>query len=544
MDISIQGEPDLIEFQLSPGEIAYVLGANGTGKSALMHRLNIQHPGSRWISAHRRTWLDSGGSDITSLTKEQNDKQRHDLDRRPDSRWKDHNPALRPNIAIFDLIQRRVEQNQEIVDAVRAKKTTKASQLAEKNEDPLVTLSELLRSANLPFSFSVDRNAAIVAHKPGSDQYSVAEMSDGERNALLLVAETLTVPPGTLILVDEPERHLHRSIIAPLLNGLFAKRSDCEFVISTHEVMLPFDNPGSKVLLVRGCTYKKGSVASWDIDLLDSQFGIDEDLKRDILGARRNILFTEGEEQSLDKALYARLFPDVTVIAKGSRRNVENAVMGIMNSQELHWLKAYGIVDNDGRLDNKTERMKHDNIYAIDVYAVESLYYDSRIQEELTKRRSNLTGDDPQIRLDKAKAEALKAIASDRMLFCERTAKRRLRESILARLPGPESTFPHEQVCISLDAPQILKDAQKEFNEAIDNEDLDTIIRRYPIKDSPIPERIAKHLGFDSPKEYERAVIKLLDDSNDILRYVKNLVGELPDVIATHQSDPSKDNPA
>ena len=171
-------------------------------------------------------------------------------------------------ISQYLLIQRRVEQNQEIVDAVRARKSPKAIQLAENNEDPLMTLGELLRSANLPFSFSVDKNAAIIAHKPGSDQYSVAEMSDGERNALLLAAEILTVPPGTLILIDEPERHLHRSIIAPLLNSLFAKRLDCEFVISTHEVMLPYDNPGSKILLVRGCTYQNGSAASWDIDLL------------------------------------------------------------------------------------------------------------------------------------------------------------------------------------------------------------------------------------------------------------------------------------
>ena len=78
-----------------------------------------------------------------------------------------------------------------------------------------------------------------MASKSGSDSYSVAEMSDGERNALLLAAEVLTVPSGTLILIDEPELHLHRSIISSLLTGLFSNRSDCMFVISTHEVMLP-----------------------------------------------------------------------------------------------------------------------------------------------------------------------------------------------------------------------------------------------------------------------------------------------------------------
>ncbi len=130
-------------------------------------------------------------------------------------------------MAIFDLIQKLNKQNQQIVDAVRADKNAEAKKLATSNRDPLVALSDLLRYANLPFTFSLDRNAAIVASKSGSDSYSVAEMSDGERNALLLAAEVLTVPSGTLILIDEPELHLHRSIISSLLTGLFSNRSDC-----------------------------------------------------------------------------------------------------------------------------------------------------------------------------------------------------------------------------------------------------------------------------------------------------------------------------
>ena len=43
--------------------------------------------------------------------------------------------------------------------------------------------------------------------------YGAAELSDGERNALLISAEILTAKDGTLLIIDEPERHLHRSII-------------------------------------------------------------------------------------------------------------------------------------------------------------------------------------------------------------------------------------------------------------------------------------------------------------------------------------------
>jgi hypothetical protein len=51
----------------------------------------------------------------------------------------------------------------------------------------------------------------ILAKKECGEPYSIAELSDGERNALLIAATVLTVKPGTLLLIDELERHLHRS---------------------------------------------------------------------------------------------------------------------------------------------------------------------------------------------------------------------------------------------------------------------------------------------------------------------------------------------
>ena len=59
---------------------------------------------------------------------------------------------------------------------------------------------------------------------------------------------------------------------------------------------------------------------------------IDEDLKRDILGARRKMLFVEGVEGSLDMPLYSIVFPNVSVIPKGSTREVESVVSAIRNT--------------------------------------------------------------------------------------------------------------------------------------------------------------------------------------------------------------------
>jgi len=49
---------------------------------------------------------------------------------------------------------------------------------------------------------------------------------------------------------------------------------------------------------------------------------IGDDLKKDILGARRKLLFVEGANTSPDKPLYSLVFPDVSIVAKSGYREV------------------------------------------------------------------------------------------------------------------------------------------------------------------------------------------------------------------------------
>ena len=409
-----------------------------------------------------------------------------------------------------------------------------AKELTRQSEDPLVILGELLRLANLPIEISVSDNDEVLASKRGSKPYSIAELSDGERSAVLLAAEVLTVPPGTLILIDEPERHLHRSIISALLTGLFSKRPDCQFVISTHEVMLPIDAPESKTLLVRDCIYEAKNVVAWDVDLVHSDAGFDEELMKDILGARRDVIFVEGESGSLDTSLYTLILPNISVIPKGSRKNVEDSVKSIHAAEQLHWIKAYGIVDNDGQEREDSVKLMELGIYSIDAYSVESIYYDSRIQAEVAKRRTDLTGDDVSSRLEPARAAAIKAIEEKLDMLAEGKAERKLRKEVYRHLPNRKVTQFDQPIHFSLDAPTILEQERNSLREAIKNGSLDTIIRNYPIRVTTALGRIATCLGFDNPKEYEKAVLQLLKDDEEILEYVRGMLGGLSDRILSN----------
>jgi hypothetical protein len=293
----------------------------------------------------------------------------------------------------------------------------------------------MLRLANLDIAVSVEANDEIMATRNGSKPYSIAKLSAGERNAILIAANVLTVPPGTLLLIDEPERHLHRSIISPLLSLLLKERPDCAFVVSTHETLLPVDNPKSKVLLSRSCVYEGDRVTSYDLDLLESTNAIDDDLKRTILGERRKIVFVEGVEHSLDKPLYSLLFPNASIVAKANCREVENAVVGIKGAAELHWVKAFGLVDNDSSEPERILDLESKGVIPLNVNSVESIYYHPDVQKLAGEKLATVVGGSLDEKLKKATEDALKAINENARHLSNRVAEKAARVQVFSLLP-------------------------------------------------------------------------------------------------------------
>jgi ABC-type cobalamin/Fe3+-siderophores transport system ATPase subunit len=353
-----------ISLDLDEGGVLFVLGANGTGKSSLMQRFYTQtRPLSRRISAHRQTWFTSNTVDLTPSSKRSTEENIANTDTNSYSRYRDDYAAQRASMTIFELIDAQNVRARGIAAAVDSADLDDAVKRS-LAEAPLKAINSLLHQSNIPIEIDVVENEQIVARKNGGPPYSIAELSDGERNALLIAGDVLTAKPGALLIIDEPERHLHRSIISPLLTLLFAKRKDCSFIIATHDIDLPLDNEHAQVLLVRSASYVGSYVRAWQADLLDAGDQIDEDIKRDVIGARRRILFVEGREDSLDKPLYSLIFPMVSVVAKDSCKAVEQAVVGLAEAESLSWVKAWGIVDGDSQSAERVEQLAQRSVLA------------------------------------------------------------------------------------------------------------------------------------------------------------------------------------
>ena len=240
---------------------------------------------TRKISAHRQTWMNTDALDMTPATKLQTEQNIEKTDRHYKSRNRDDYAAQRASMTIYELIDAENVRARGITALVDADQMEAASETAKK-ESPIAAINELLRQSNFPINISIRENERVMASKDGGPEYSAAELSDGERNALLIAGNVLTAPSDTLLVIDEPERHLHRSIISPLLGQLFERRSDCGFVVSTHDHDLPLEMPGARIILLRSCNFDGQNVQSWVADELPDETPVDDLLKLNLVGAR------------------------------------------------------------------------------------------------------------------------------------------------------------------------------------------------------------------------------------------------------------------
>lgn len=339
-------------------------------------------------------------------------------------------------MTVYDIIDAENRRARAIAAAVDAEDDERLKH-ARSVEAPLTVINKLLRQSNVPITITIQANERVMATRDSGQPYSAAQLSDGERNALLIAGSVLTAPKDTLLIIDEPERHLHRSIISPLLRQLFECRPDCSFVISTHDHDLPLTHPTAGTLLLRSCTFDGPNVQSWDADELPAGSPIDDDLRRDLLGARRTVLFVEGTERSLDKSLYSILFPMVSVIPKGNCRDVEEAVVGARSSEALHWLRAFGVVDSDG-LEKADIAAKHERgVYAVPFYSVEALYFHPQVIRRIASRVVSIHGGDADQLARDAIAAGVKKICGHTERLSRKAAKKAIRRSVIEQIPNP-----------------------------------------------------------------------------------------------------------
>ena len=537
----VSGEPLPISLQSS--DRLFIVGPNGSGKSALIQHLVSGHQGRniRRISAHRQTWLDSGSLNLTPLGRRQFEEQSTNREKNDEARWRDYDSQQKQSAVLFDLVAKENTRARSITSFVDSKNLEEASRLAAESVSAFTQLNDLLSLGTLLITLENSKDEEILArHRNATDAYSIAQMSDGERNAAIIGATVLTVDPGTVLLIDEPERHLHRSIVVPFLAALFTQREDCTFIVSTHELGLPAANPTASVLMVRSCEWESNRATAWDIDLLQPNDELPEELRLAILGSRRTVLFFEGTGTSLDLPIYNALFPDISVAASGTSTDVQRAVEGMRGSQDLHHVEAFGLIDSDGRSQEAVNALSQRGVFALEVYSVESLYYCSDALDAVAIWQAQSLGRDPDAMRESALQAAFVALGESGL--AERMAARRcehlVRDQIASRAPDWKTIRDQalSDFQISLKSP--FHDELARFRELLNANAFDQLVARYPLRDSRVFEAVAHALEFSKRELYEQTLIARVQSDDVLAEKLRERIGLLSLALGVQSTEP------
>ncbi|WBX83298.1 DUF4435 domain-containing protein [Sphingosinicella microcystinivorans] len=254
-------------------------------------------------------------------------------------------------------------------------------------------------------------------------EYSASEMSDGERVIFYLIAQALLAKPDTLLIFDEPELHINKSILAKLWDQIEAARPDCAFLYITHDVDFAGSRHAATKYALRA--YRKEPSEAWDIELVPENADMPDDVVATIIGSRRPVLFVEGDGGSLDSALYRRVYSTFTVIPVGSCDQVIHTVASFAAWPELHRVGCAGLVDADGRTDAEAVHLEAKGVYRLPVSEVENLLVLPEVFLAIAKALK-FTDQDAQQKLANLRTFVLTAANRDIDAVCFRYTKRRV----------------------------------------------------------------------------------------------------------------------
>jgi ABC-type lipoprotein export system ATPase subunit len=371
--IPSQNSADSVKEINTKGQPIVIIGANGSGKSRMGYQIEQLNQTNEKqvirIAAHRALKLPTN---IETLNLEQAEKNLKYGDINGNAYYKYQNEP--PTVYLQDdygkllsfLIAQETKRNAEYIAIARATNDGKLPLIT----DSLVDTAKNIWSSILPHR-SIDFQDGKVVATVGDSAYNGKEMSDGERVALYLVGYCLSAPSNAIIIVDEPELHLHRSLMSNLWMQVEKARPDCQLIYITHD--LDFASSRTKCIKIWIKSFSGAEGSTWDWQIVPEVDNIPEELLLEIVGSRKPILFVEGEKGSYDYELFQYLFPKFTIIPRGGSAKVIESTKALKINTSLHNIEAWGLVDRDYKSEQEIVNYHQHNIRVCDVAEIENL---------------------------------------------------------------------------------------------------------------------------------------------------------------------------
>jgi len=338
-------------------------------------------------------------------------------------------------------------------------------------------------------------------------------MSDGERVIFYLIGQSLLAQTDTVLIFDEPELHINKSILSKLWDEIESARPDCSFLYITHDIDFAASRHAATKYALR--TYRKLPQDTWDIELIPCENELPGDIVATIVGSRRPVLLVEGDGGSLDSALYRRIYDTFTVIPVGSCEQVIHTVVAFAARSELHRIGCAGLVDADGRTDEEAIFLKTKGIYRLPVSEVENLLLLPHVFLALAKSLK-FSADEAQAKLATIRAFVFTQVGQQIDSVCLRYTKRRVDAEMKkiglsgSNIADLDSAF--REAAGSVNPIAMFNEAKINLTHAIDSQDYEKVLLLYDNKG--LLSEVARQLGF-SQKTLEELIGRTLRSDAD-----------------------------
>lgn len=430
------------------------------------------------------------------------------------SRWNS-----KPEISLLNdyeklLVLLHTEEYEKSVKFKDDYKMNKEAEVPETNLDLIKKIWEEL----LPHRELIKKSGCIEARQriESSSTYNSTQMSDGERLIFYLIGSVMVAPEETIIIVDEPENHLHKSILKKLWDKLENYRQDCVFIYLTHDIDFAISRNECQYIWVK--EYCGGD--TWQYDKIESINSIPKEIYFEILGSRRDVIFVEGKSDSYDVKVYEKIFNDYTVKPIESCSKVIEVTKAFNEEREFHNIKAYGIIDRDRRNNPEIEGYKNKGIFTPLVAEVENLFVTYEVMELVCKLKRVENIED---NLEKVKNNIFDAFSREKEKQITELTIHQVKEEIRNILVKNEKAKTYsefkEKINIDLhnyDYNEIYRKNGELINSIIDNRNYEELLKVFNHKAIIGESGILKICECKNKESYINFIIRVLnEDSND-----------------------------
>ncbi len=369
----------------------------------------------------------------------------------------------------------------------------------------------------------IESGSLLFGRDSDPDRYTALRLSDGERAVIYYIAGVLYAPEHSAIFINSPEMFLHPAIMQPLWSRIESLRPDCLFIYTTHDLEFAASRTGATAVWVRD--YDPSSTA-WDYAVLDNSSVIGEDVYQAIIGARKPVLFIEGDGvHSIDAKLYPLVFREFTVKSLGSCNKVIEATRSFNDLNSFHHLDSYGIVDRDRRDSHEVAYLRGKRVMVPEVAEIENIL----MLEEVVRTVAASRGQNE----DKVFAKVSKAIISQFSADLRQQAlmhtRHRVKRTVEYRIDGRFNSInmleEHIRRLVDEIRPrQTYEELCREFHGYVESGDYASVLKVYNQKSMIPSSNVPQLCGLKNKEEYVAAVIALLRHDSPESRRIRNAV--------------------